>query len=141
MAITRNVTQVYNGPSASEQILAPVRDVGLGLGVPAPMTAVSINSIWGGDSVSNTAAYSGFRVINAMNLSTNRYISWTVAHNNLARSALHTWANGGMRIVFEDASGNWAAFNLYGSDLQPFGEAQAGGFAAFAGFAAGRDSA
>lgn len=138
MAITRTVTQVYNGPSAAGQILAPT--INVGLGVPAAMAGTfSDAGIFGGDTTSNVTAYNGYRVAQAMNLSGNRYVSFSASHNGMQRQNLDTLTNGGMRIVFEDNSGNWSAFNVYGGDIGPFVGGIEGGWQSFLGYGASND--
>ena len=133
MAITRRVTQVYAGPSAAGQILAPTIDVGLG--VPAAMAGtVSQTSIFGGDTLSNVTAYCGFRVVNAMNLSSRQRVGFGVAHNALNRNACGTYSNGGIRIVFQDSFGNWSSFHIYGRDYSAFSTAELGAMGGNTGF-------
>jgi hypothetical protein len=119
MAVTRTITQVYAGPTAAGQILAPTIDIGLG--VPAAMSGThSTGGIFAGDSVTSGTVSNGARVVQAMDLSTRRYVGFTLISTGMNLANLATYANGGIRIVFQDGSGNWAAYTLYGSNVGAF---------------------
>lgn len=138
MAITRRITQVFHGATTAGQIVAPTIDIGLG--VPASMaTTFSASSrgasLFGGDTTSGVTAMCGYRVVNTMDLSTRSAVYFAAAQNNLGRSTLRLFSEGGIRIVFQDGSSNWAAFNIYGRDIGPFSATADGGLTAFAGFA------
>ena len=135
MAITRTITQVYVGPSAAGQILAPTINVG-GLGVPAAMAGTySIDGIFGGDSLTSGTASNGFRVAQAMDLSTRKYVGVCAAFENMSLPNLASHANGGIRIVFRDGSGNWAAYTMTGGDVGEYQPGSESAFAAYQGFA------
>lgn len=135
MTITRAMTDVYNGPSTAGAILSPTIDLGLGDGTPGSMTTTwSTNGIYGGDSSTSTSSYVGFRfATGGIDLSTRSHIAFQIANQSLSRSNLDTFANGGMRVVFDDGT-NWAAYSVYGSDINPFGSSAVGSFAGYAGF-------
>jgi hypothetical protein len=119
MAVTRTITQVYAGPTAAGQILAPTIDIGLG--VPAAMSGThSTGGIFAGDSVTSGTVSNGARVVQTMDLSTRRYVGFTLISTGMNLANIATYANGGIRIVFQDGSGNWAAYTLHGGDVGAF---------------------
>lgn len=135
MAITRTITQVYVGPSAAGQILAPTINIG-GLGVPAAMAGTySGDGIFGGDSLTAGTASNGYRVAQAMDLSTRKYVGICAAFESMSLPNLATHANGGIRIIFQDGSGNWAAYTMTGGDVGQFQPSSESAFAGFVGFA------
>ena len=139
MTVARRITQVFHGPTAAGQILAPT--INAGFGVPAAMAstfsgATSLGvALFGGDTVSNVAYLCGYRVQQAMDLSSRDYVYFAAAHNNMSNANLQTLANGGIRIVFQDGGGNWAAFNIHGKDFGTFSANADGALAGYAGFA------
>lgn len=135
MTAAIRATQWSFGPTTAGEILAPVINPGDGLGVPATMSGTySHTSTFGGDSVSNVTAYCGYRVVlPTTNISARKYLQFQIAHSNLVRNSLDSWANGGMRLFVKDTSGNWAGYFIYGYDWSPFGTASDGYFAGFAG--------
>jgi hypothetical protein len=140
MTITRTITQVYVGPSAAGQILAPTINVG-GLGVPAAMAGTfSTESIFGGDSLTAGTTSNGYRVEEAMDLSTRKYVGICAAYEAMFLPNLATYADGGIRITFQDGSGNWAAYTMTGSDVGQYRGGAESAFASYNGFAANDQS-
>lgn len=128
MTATLQVTQLDQGASAAAQVLAPTLNIGLGVPTSIAGNTYLDSSVYGGDSVSATAAYVGFRRAISIDLSSRKYIQFQMVHANLSRTTLATWANGGIRLVFEDASGAVAGFNIFGSDWDNTGIGSLGYF-------------
>lgn len=117
MTAVVNAVQKDSGPSAAGQVLAPTIDTGAG--APASMATATINSsgVYGGDYGSATSSYCGFRREIALDLSDNPYVACQVytTVTNIANS-LAAFDSGGVRLLFEDGSGNWSGFKVMGKE-------------------------
>ena len=140
MAISRATTDIFNEVTSSSNIISPTRDLGTGDGTPTAMSVWVNGSARGGDTVSSTSSYVGFRMATGtIDLSSRTYIAWQMIHNFMFPSSLDTFANGGMRIVFDDGT-NWAAYECYGGEFPSTLDIAEGAFGGFTGFASSSTS-
>lgn len=140
MAITRATTDIFNEVTSSSNILSPTRDLGTGDGTPTAMSAWTTGSARGGDTGTATTSYVGFRMsTGTLDLSSRTYIGWQMIHEFMSPGSLDTFANGGMRIVFDDGT-NWAAYECYGGEFPSTLDIAEGAFGGFTGFASSSTS-
>ena len=118
MTTALQITLKDTGASAAGQVLAPVINVGLGVPASIAASTVNISPVFGGDSVSGTSSYCGFRreLGASVDLTDRQYIQFQLAHTGLARGSLQDWTSNGLMLVFEDTLGNWAAYRILGGD-------------------------
>lgn len=140
MTVTRAITDVFNGVATSGNIIAPTRNLGTGDGTPTDISSStwSNGGIWGVDNT--TTSYSGFRMVTGgIDLSTRTLVGWQSTSDSSSKQNLDTFANAGMRIVFDDGT-NWAAYTMFGGNIAPFLSSQDGSWANFTGLAANDQS-
>lgn len=140
MTVSRQITDVFNGVATSTGILSPTIDLGTGDGTPTAVAAWNNSSIWGGDTGSGVTAYSGFRMATGgIDLSTRSLIGWQSASDSSQKENLDTFANGGIRIVFDDGT-NWSAYAIFGGNIGGFISGAEGAFSNFQGLGANEQS-
>jgi hypothetical protein len=91
------------------------------------------SGVYGGDSGTNTASPGGYRVVQTMNLSTRTFIGFRLSTNEMQPANLQSFANGGIRIVFQDGGGNWAAYTIHGGNVRSYMVSLQGAFDRYTG--------
>ena len=113
--------QIIDG--IGQTVVAPQINVGDGQGTPAAPPGGfggAYNSVQGWNNTANTDIYHGGRWVfpSAQNITAYRWMMFKGANTDFDwQSRIDTHANGGVRFVAFDSSGNWKAWNIYGSDV------------------------